>query len=143
MLFRLEVLLMKSPAPGMSVFIDNLLDVFRRYPQLFRIIALNKTQSEETETLPGYHLIQGTVEASVKKIMEKIPMVAQEFEVVMLCRTFMNHFINYLGSAKFHASVMNLEPDSIQNMNWVKDAALFIFLPRMEMMLQRNDDGND
>ena len=131
-----------SPARGLSVYIDHMLDFIRSHPEVFCIIALNKIQSENAEPLPGYDLIQGTIEASVKNFMEQVPMVAPEFEVEMFCWTVVNHFTNYLGAARFHASIMSLEPDSIQYMNWVRDATLYVFLPRLEMMVQRGPRGN-
>ena len=138
----LEEVKSMSPARGLSVYIDHQLDFFRRYPGVFCIIALNKIQSEDAEPLPGYHLIQDSIEASVKKFMVKVPMIVPKFEVELFCRTFLNHMTNFLGAAKFHASIMSLEPDSIQYMNWVKDATLYVFLPRLEMMVQRGPRGN-
>ena len=130
------------PARGLSIFIDHLLDFFRQNPEVFCIIALNKVQSEHGESIPGYSLFKDSIESTVKTFMKKVPMNSPEYEVEMFCRTLLNHLTNYLGASKFHASIMNLDPNSIQYLNWVKDATLYIYLPRLEMMVKRADsDG--
>jgi len=133
----LEKVKMMTPARGLSIFIDHALDFFRQYPEIFCILALNLVQSDDGDPIPGYQIIQDTINATVKVFIEKVPMRVPEYEVEMFCRTFMNHLINFLGAAKFHASIMNLDPNSIQYMNWVKDSALYVFLPRMEKMVRR------
>ena len=122
---------------GLSVFIDHQLDFFRQHPEVFCIIALNKVQFEDGEQIPGYRLFQESIESTVKTFMEKVPMIAPEFEVEMYCRTLLNHLTNFLGASKFHASIMNMDPTSIQYLNWVKDATLYVFLPRLKMMVKR------
>jgi len=126
-------------ARGLSIFIDHQLDFFRRHPEVFCIIALNIIQSEDGEPIPGYQRIEDSIKTTVRNFMEKVPMNAPEFEVEMFCRAIMNHLTNFLGASKFHASTMNLDPNSIQYLNWVKDATLYIFLPRLEMMVRRAD----
>ena len=130
-----------SPDRGLSVFIDHQLDFFRRHPEVFCIIALNKIQSEDGEQIPGYRLFQVSIESTVKNFMEKVPMIAPEYEVEMFCRALLNHLTNFLGASKFHASIMNLDPTSIQYLNWVKDTTLYVFLPRLEMMVKRAGSG--
>jgi AcrR family transcriptional regulator len=128
-----------ATARGLSVYFDHQLDYFQRYPETFSIIALNVVQSEDSEPIPGYHLIQDAINASVRSFMEKVPMNAPEYEVEMFCRALSIHLINFLGAAKFHAPVMNMDPNSIQYLNWVKDTALYVFLPRLKMMVKRAD----
>lgn len=133
----LEEVKLMTPTRGLSVFIDHELDFFRQYPEIFCILALNFVQSDDSDPIPGYQLIQDSINASVRTFMEKVPMNAPEFEVEMFCRTLMNFLTNFLGASKFHASIMNLDPGSIQYLNWVKDAALYVFLPRLEKMVRR------
>ncbi len=128
-------------ARGLSIFLDHELDYFRQYPELFCIIALNLVQSEDSEPIPGYHLIEDTINNTVKEFMEKVPMSAPAYEVEMFCRAFSNHLTHFLGASKFHASLMSLDPHSIQYLNWVKDTALFVFLPRLKMMVKRPSDS--
>jgi TetR/AcrR family transcriptional regulator len=131
-----------STTRGLSVYFDHQLDYFRRNPETFCIIALNVVQSENSEPIPGYHLIQDTINSTVRTFMEKVPMNAPEYEVEMFCRTLSNHLISFLGAAKFHAPAMKMDPNSIQYLNWVKDTALYTFLPRLKMMVKRADSGN-
>ena len=124
---------------GFSILIDHQLDFFKQYPEAYCIMALNIVQSGDSEPIPGYHLIQDSMNSTVRHFIEKVPMMVPEYEVEMFCRGFANHWINFLGASKFHASIMNLNPTSIQYLNWVKDTALYVFLPRLKMMVKRAD----
>ena len=135
----LEEIKLMTPARGFAVALDYELDLFRQQPGLYRLTALNMIQSDNTEPIPGYHLIQRVTKQNIRNFIEIVSLSAPEYEVEMFCRVVMNHLVNFLGAARFHAAMMNLDPNSIQYMNWVKDAALNAFLPRLQTMVVRND----
>jgi len=137
----LEEVKSMTPARGFAVFLDFRLDYFRLHPEEFRIFALNMVQSEDTEPIPGYDLIQRAINESVKNFIEIVPLSAPDYEVDMFCRVMLNCMVNFLGASNFHASLMKLDPNSIQYLNWVKDTTLYTLLPRFEMMVKQS--GSD
>ncbi len=128
---------------GLALFFDHLLDHYRKYPEVYSIIALNMVQSEDSEPIPGYQIIQDTLNATVVNFIEKIPLSAPVYEVEMFCRALANHMISFLGASHYHASIMNMDPSSIQYLNWVKDSGLYAFLPRLKMMVKRVDSDSN
>ena len=82
----LEEVKSMTPARGFAVFLDYQLDYFRLHPEEFRIFALNMVQSEDTEPIPGYNLIQRAINESVKNFIEIVPLSAPGYEVDMFCR---------------------------------------------------------
>ncbi len=136
-LLWLEEVALMSPARGLAVYFDHELEFYRQYPEAYNIIALNIVQAENAEPIPGYYLIEEATKESIKNFIEKVNLNAPEYEVEMFCRVLSNHLVSFLGASKFHASIMNLDPNSIQYYNWVKDTALYTLLPRLEMMVKR------
>ncbi len=139
----LEEVKAMTPARGLSVFLDHQLDHYRLHPEVLHITALNMVQAENSEPIPGYDLIRNGIEGSVRIFMETVELSAPEYEIEMFCRVIFNHLLNFLGASKFHAASMKMDPSSIQYLNWVKDAALYTLLPRLEMMVkQRGSEPN-
>ncbi len=84
---------------------------------------------------------QDVMTTTVRRFIEMIPMNVPEYEVEMFCWGLLNHWTYFLGAAKFQASMINLNPNSIQYLNWVKDMTLYLFLPRLKMMAKRVDSS--
>ncbi|MCP4753998.1 MAG: TetR/AcrR family transcriptional regulator [Proteobacteria bacterium] len=133
----LEEVKSMTPARGLSIYLDHQLDHFRRHPEILHIITLNMVQSEDSEPIPGYDRILDSVGKSVKIFMETVDLSAPEYEIEMFCRVMFNHLLNFLGASTFHAASLKLDPNSIQYLNWVKDAALYTLLPRLKTMVKR------
>jgi len=139
----LEEVKSMSPARGLSIFLDHHLDNYRLHPEILHMIALNMIQSEDSEPIPGYDLIQNAIDGSVQIFMETVELSAPEYEIEMFCRVMMNHMVSFLGASKFHAASLKMDPSSIQYLNWVKDAALYALLPRLKMMVKRRGSNTD
>jgi len=130
-----------DPARGLSLFIDQVLDDFRKRPGLFHVISLNLSQSPDTETIPGYDLIQGYMQTSTRTFIETIRLQVSAHEGEMFARVMGVLFIGFLGASSSYATMMKIEPDSIVYYNWVRDTMLYTLLPRLEKMVKKRETG--
>lgn len=131
-----ETIKSMGPERGLSLFLDLQLDYFRTNPEAYRMIALNMVQSIDDESIPGYDLIKETINESVKNFKEIVGLPANEYELDMFSRATLSHMINFLGAAYFHSALLNMEPDSFQYLNWVKETILFNLLPRLKLLAE-------
>ncbi len=131
-----------NPKRGLSLFLDLQLDYYREHPENFRMIALNMVQSIDDEPIPGYDLIQKTINQSMNNFKQIAGIAAPEHEVEMFSRSVLSHMINFLGASTFHAALMNMNPDSFQYLNWVKETIIFAILPRLELLVRQARDAN-
>ena len=131
------------PARAFSVFLDKVVDYYRKYPELFRIVALNLAQTAENDPIPGFDLIQKSIEGTSRSFSEKIRIPAPFYEIQMFVWTITTLMVSYLGASSCYAAIMNLEPESFEYYNWVKETLVFNFLPRLEMLVSRNEENKD
>jgi len=124
-----------DPARGFSVFLDKVLDDFHRYPEGYRIVALNIVQAREADQFPAMDVINSFLEEEARIFAEIIRPPAPAYEIEMFIRSFSTLVISYLGASTSYAAMQNLDPDGIQYLNWVKDAIMYALLPRLERML--------
>ncbi|MCP4749869.1 MAG: TetR/AcrR family transcriptional regulator [Proteobacteria bacterium] len=138
----LEIAKTMKTARGFSVFLDNVLDHYRRHPEVFHIVSLNMVQSVDSEPIPGYDLIKNFMQASIRNFTEIVDLSVPDHEVEMFARAMSMQLIGFLGGANYFASLMNMDPDSIPYYNWVKDTLLYTLLPRLEQMVGRRPSEN-
>lgn len=122
---------------GFSIFLDNLLEDFRRRPGLFHVVSLNLHQVDLDNPIPGYDLIEEFIKTDVGRMKEYLELEVPDFEAEMFIRAMSSLLIAFLGGANSQAKMMGMEADSIVYYNWVKDTVLFTLLPRLRMMVKK------
>ncbi len=123
---------------GFSLFLDYLLEDYRRRPGLFHVISLNFQQFDQENPIPGYDLIEEYIKAEVGRMKENLWLNVPDHEAEMFIRVHSTLLFGFLGGANAHAKMMGMEPDSIVYFNWVRDAVLFTLLPRLKQMVKKN-----
>lgn len=126
-----------DPVRGFAVFLDKVLDDYHRYPDGYRLVALNIVQTRDAEQVPAIDVIKSFLEEEARIFAEIIRPPVPEFEIEMFIRSFSTLVISFLGASSSYAAMQNLDPDGIQYLNWVKDAITYALLPRLEKMLDR------
>jgi len=126
-----------DPARGLSVHLDNVLDHYHKHPDGYRIIALNMIQTTAIEQVPAFEILQLCLAEDMLHFAERLKPPVPPHEIEMFTRSFSTLLINYLGLASCYAAMLNLDPDSIQYLNWVKDTITYALLPRLEKMFQK------
>ncbi|MCP4751465.1 MAG: TetR/AcrR family transcriptional regulator [Proteobacteria bacterium] len=125
---------------GFSLFLDNLLEDYRRRPGLFHVISLNFPQNHENP-IPGYDLIEDFIQSDVGLMKENLGVNVADHEREMFIRAMSTLLLGFLGRAKGHAKMMGMEPDSIVYFNWVRDTVLFTVLPRFKEMTKESSSS--
>jgi AcrR family transcriptional regulator len=125
-----------SPERGFALFLDLKLDFFRQRPEIYRLMALNLIQSVDDDPIPGYDLIQKSINTSIKNFTEIVQLRVSEYEVDMLARSMFSYMVDFPGAASIHASLLNMDPESFLYLNWVKETILYTTLPRLKLMVQ-------
>ena len=122
---------------GFSVFLDYILDDYRKRPGLFHIAALNFRQVNYDNPIPGYELLEEFIKSDVAHMKGSLDLAVPDHEAEMFIRSMSTLIIGFLGSAGSHAHMMGMEPDSMVYFNWVKETALYTLLPRFKLMVQQ------
>ncbi len=122
---------------GFSLFLDNLLEDYRRRPGLYHVISLNIQQADHENPIPGYDLIEDFIKDDVGRLKENLGLNVPDHEAEMFWRAVSTLLLGFLGGAKGHAKMMGMDPDSIVYFNWVRDTVLFMILPRLKLMAKK------
>ncbi len=125
------------PGRALAVFLDLQLDFFRTRPEVYRIMALNMVQSVDESPIPGYHLIQESLKEALKNYTETVKVPSLDYEVDMFGRSMFVQLVSFLGAGTFHAGLLNMDPNSFQYLNWVKETVIYTMSPRLEEMFKR------
>lgn len=126
-----------EPAEGFSMYLDHILEDFQERPGLLKIVALNVTQPDDTEPIPGYDQIQGFLHLMSRSFVETIGLQASLKEGEMFARATSTMLISFLGASNSFAAMLDMQPNSIQYYNWVKDTLIYTLLPRLEKIVRR------
>jgi len=121
----------------MSLFIDYILEDYRKRPGLLHIVSLNLPQFSASKPIKGFELIQEFVQTDLGGMKEHLELHVSDREGEMFVRALSMLLIGFLGGSGSYASLMKMEPDSILYYNWVKDTILFTLLPRFEAMVKK------
>ncbi|MBU3916158.1 TetR/AcrR family transcriptional regulator [bacterium] len=132
-----------DPHRGFSTFLDKVLDYYNKYPQIFRTIALNLVQTNLIEQIPAYDIIQASFKRDIEVLRKQLKMTAPQHEIEMFSHSVSTLMISYLGAANCYATLLNMDPDSFQYLNWVKETVVFALLPRLKKMFQRVETITD
>lgn len=119
---------------SLSVYMDKFLDYHYKNPDVFRVYALNYAQPRLEEQIPASKTIQAVFERDLDAMMEYTNIPAPRHEVEMFSFNMSTLLISYLGAANSHAQRLNMDPNSIQYLNWIKETILYTFLPLLKKM---------
>ncbi|RJP31633.1 MAG: TetR/AcrR family transcriptional regulator [Actinobacteria bacterium] len=131
----LEGLERMTTGEGFSLYIDRFLDFNTRNPEPMRIILLNVAHVDRLEEIPGYQHIPEVLARTRGTFEEKIPLRATTEEVVMFLNSFNALAIWFLGAHTCQAQILGMEPSGAEYTAWVKQALLYLFLPRLERLI--------
>ncbi len=130
-------------ARGFSLFLDFILDDYRKRPGLFHIVSLNFQQADLENPIPGYDLVEAFIKTDVGRMKESLDLDVPDHEAEMFIRAMSTLLIGFLGSAGSYAKMMDMDPDSIIYFNWVKETVLFTLLPRFKQMVQNLEPNKE
>jgi len=123
-----------SPAKGLALYMDRLMEFFRNQPEVLRIFIQNISH-DDLASLPGHcHLVNFVT--NTQKDFEKTFKGLMPPNVVSRFINSLNILIvHYLGAGTFEAEIMGMDPKSDEYLQWVKETILFIFLPILKEMM--------
>jgi AcrR family transcriptional regulator len=127
-----------GPTRGFSIFLDFVLEDYRKRPGLLHLISLNFRQVDTEKPIPGFDLIEDFVQTEIDNMKATLGLEIPDYEAEMFIRVMVTLQINFLGGGRNHAKTMNMDPESIVYFNWVKEAILFTLLPRWRLMVQQS-----
>ena len=123
-----------SPSDGLSLYIDRLFEFALNHPEALRIIAINLVQAEESEIIPGYQRIQDLYAKMSLTFKSAVPLRASASEIEMFTQSFNTLVINFLGAGIYYAGILGLDPQGSDYLKWVKEALVFLLLPRLRQL---------
>ncbi len=123
---------------GLSIFLDNLLEDYRKRPGLFHVVSLNFQQADPANLIPGHELLEEFIKIDAGRVKEILELNVPDHEAEMFLRAMSALLIQFLGSAGAYAKMMGMEPHSIVYFNWVKDTVLYALLPRLKQMMRKS-----
>ena len=132
-----------GPSRGLSLFLDFVLEDYRKRPGLFHLVSLNFRQVDPENPIPGFDLIEEFIKTEIDRMNANLDVDIPEHEAKMFIRVFNTLLIGFLGGAHTHASMLGMDPESIVYFNWVKDSILFALLPRFKLMVQQPSSSAD
>jgi len=125
-----------NPRDGFSIYLDRLLDYNFKHPEPVQIILLNMAQTINLEDIPGYRYIIMNTERIKQTLEEKSPLLGSNPEMRALIHCFNNLIITFLGARSCQAPIINMDPQSPQYKEWVKNTLFILFLPWLERIIK-------
>ena len=122
-------------SPGLSLYIDRMLDFISEHPETLRIIALNLAQPENAKVVPGYKQMQRLLARNTETFRKVASLRSSTRETRMYTESFNMMVINYLGAASYYAGILGMNPRGPTYRRWVKETLLFLFLPRLRQLI--------
>ena len=127
-------------SPGLSLYIDRMLDFISEHPETLRIVALNLVQPEESEVIPAYRQMQRLTVRNTETFRKVAALRGSTREVRMFTESFNALVINYLGAASYYAGILDMKPGGPAYRRWVKETLMALFLPRLRQLI-RGESG--
>ena len=126
---------------GLSLYIDRMLDFTSDHPEALRIVSLNLAQPEQSEIIPGYGQMQRLLTRNTETFRKVAALRSSTREIRMFMESFNALVINYLGASTYYAGILGMNPRGPAYRRWVKEALLFLFLPRLRQLIRGEDQG--
>lgn len=128
------------PSEALSLCIDRLFEFHYNSPDLFKTIMQNTAHVEDYSNFPGADKYTAFHDSFLKTFEEQIPYTAPHEDVRRFVYSFTVVVTNYLGASSTYAQFINLDADSSEYREWVKETILFIFLPRLKKIIFYDGD---
>ena len=123
-------------SPGLSLYIDRMLDFISEHPETLRIVALNLAQPEKSEIVPGYRQMQKLLARNTETFRKVAALRTSTREIRMFTESFNMMVINYLGAASYYAGILGMKPGGPAYRRWVKETLMLLFLPRLRQLIR-------
>jgi AcrR family transcriptional regulator len=127
-----------GPIRGFSLFLDLVLEDYRKRPGLLHLVSLNFRQVDPENPIPGFNLIEDFIKTEINRMKASLGVKIPDHEAEMFIRVFDTLLIGFLGGAHTHAGMLGMDPESIVYFNWVKESILYTLAPRFKMMVQQS-----
>ena len=127
-----------GPSRGFSLFLDFVLEDYRKRPGLTHLYSLNFRQADPENPIPGFDLIEDFLKAEINRMKSNLGVEIPDHEAETFIRVFNTLMMGFLGGAHTHARMLDMDPESIVYFNWVKESILFALLPRFKLMVQQS-----
>ncbi|MFH2130048.1 MAG: hypothetical protein ABIK68_06710, partial [bacterium] len=127
-----------GPSRGFPLFLDFILEDYRKRPGLYHLVSLNFRQADPENPIPGFDLIEEFLKTEIDRMKQNLGMEMPNHEAEVFIRVFNTLMISFLGGAHTHARMLKMDPESIVYFNWIKESILFTLLPQLKLMLQRS-----
>ena len=121
-------------SPGLSLYIDRMLDFISEHPETLRIVALNLVQPEESKVVPAYRQMQRLTVRNTETFRKVAALRTSTRE--MFTESFNALVINYLGAASYYAGILDMKPGGPAYRRWVKETLMALFLPRLRQLIR-------
>jgi hypothetical protein len=86
-----------SPSRGFSLFLDFVLEDFRKRPGLFHLVSLNFRQVDPDNPIPGFDLIEAFIKTEIDRMKANLGMEIPGHEAEAFMRVFNTLMIGFLG----------------------------------------------
>lgn len=120
---------------GFSLLIDRVFDFHYKSPELFRTIMQNTAYNEDYENFPAAKHYSEFHERFIQTFNENIPYKAPPEDARKFTYSFTVLATNYLGASTTYSEIMNIEDNSEEYKQWVKDTLIFLLVPRLEKVI--------
>jgi AcrR family transcriptional regulator len=124
-----------GPRKGLEAYLDRFLDFHFKNPHYLRLIMLNFTQNIEENNIPGYHLLTDLVARARETFKNKIPVQADDRDILMYTNSFVLLLFAYVGSRSGTARTLGMDPESEEYKQWIKESLLNTYLPFLKKII--------
>ena len=124
-----------SPEKGLSLYIDRLLEFSRERPYAAQVLMLNMVQTEDADTIPGYHAFQTFFDQSRQFLKSLVSVLTAGSDIEKFRQCFFTLAMSFVGAKSYYAGILGMSPDSEEYKAWVKGALMDLFLPRLKQLV--------
>jgi len=120
---------------GLAHYIDRLMDYCKKHPYAVRVFLLNVVQAQDAETIPGYQAIRTFFKQTMSLLKTRLPLQASDRDIEIFRQSFNTLALSYLGASSYYAGILDMDANSREYEEWVRDMLMDLFLPRLKQLL--------
>ena len=124
-----------DPGKGLSLYMDRMLEFSRKRPYAAQVLMLNMVQSQDGDTIPGYHAIQTFFDQSGHLLKTLASARTADSDIEKFRQSFFTLAMSYVGAKSYYAGMLGMSPYSRAYREWVKGALMDLFLPRLKQLI--------
>lgn len=129
-----------SPAKGLPLYLDRVIDYCKGAPEVFRIIVQNLSH-EDLEFLPGYHHLTALLDNTRKDFETMSKGLFSSIDARRFLNSLNALIMHYFGAGAVEADIIGLEPYSEEYYQWVKETLIFLLLPVLQKAYEKRSDA--